>query len=145
MQISILHSNKCFRGEFHNNCRGWLYKARPILPRDSTTLQFDVLSSPPTHTIATAVSFEVVSTKPALGWLLQRLQHCSASSGQKTLSFLHARNPVKNNKNKNCKGNNLSIYKCMFTRKVQAFHRKHFQVTTQRSIGNSPSSFLSLP
>lgn len=63
----------------------------------------NVLSSPPTHAIATAISFEVVSTKPVLGWLLQTLQHFSmASLAQKMYSFVHARwAGENNNKRKN--------------------------------------------
>lgn len=53
----------------------------------------------PTHTSVTAPSFEVVSTKPELGWLLKRWKHFwMASLDWKRYLFLHARSPCENNK-----------------------------------------------
>lgn len=142
MQISILHSNKCCREENFTTIVG-VGCTKPDLfcpvtpPHCSSTC-----SAPLPHTPSPLLL--------VLKWFPQSLcwdgccKGCSIFQLHQVRkhSFLHARNPVKNNKNINCKGDHLSMYKCMLTHKVQAFHRKHFQVTTQRSTGNSPSFFL---
>lgn len=95
----------------------------------------------PTHTIATAPSFEVVSTKPELGWLLERWLHFSmASLDWKTYSFLHIRSPGENNKTStNCKVVGRFKHVCK--------HResKRFTGSTVRSQPRAPLETAHLP
>lgn len=114
MQISILHSNKCCREENFTTVTG-VGCTKPDLfcpmtpPRRSPTC-----SAPLPHTPLPLLL--------VLKWFPQSLcwdgccKGCSIFQLHQVRkhSFLHARNPVKNSKNINCKGDHLSIYKCMF-------------------------------